>query len=458
MFCLLALQVQKTEYYNICNMPQLSIYTYIFQHADSFYIYNSEHGIIARISERLYSLLYNRDFTYIPPDFLKVLIDKGILIEPDKKYIYYDEMKMRFLSASYDKEHMGLVIVPFSGCNFDCPYCFECKKHPKLISEKTENELIDFVNAHSARNIELTWYGGEPLVAFKNIKSIYYKIVNNTKVNIKRHELVTNGYLLNQEMMDFFHEAHLNEMQITLDGIEEHHNQTRYLKDTKQGTFHIIVDNIRKAVECLPDCNISIRVNVNKNNEKDFFEIYDKFSKEFKKKTIAIYPGFIREETPDRHSLCYNSIESRHIYSLYEKIKDLGGNVNFFPRKAHKGCMVNKLNSYIIGPEGEIYKCWNDVSNPKRIVGYINKKEITNKPLLYRYMNETTPFSDSQCKDCLLFPVCSGGCAWYQYKNIFEEGKFDICSLYKDRSILERALIKSLEKKEKPNILKRLYV
>ena len=247
-------------------------------------------------------------------------------------------------------------------------------------------------------------------------------------------------------------------MQITLDGTEEHHNQTRFLKQNKQGTFHKIIDNIRMAVEILPNCHIAIRININKSNEQDFFDIYNKFSKEFKEKQISIYPGFIREETPDHHSLCYESIDSQCICNFYERVKKLGGNVNFFPRKAPKGCMVNKLNSYIIGPEGEIYKCWNDVSNTEKIVGYINQKQITNKPLLYRYMNETTPFSNSQCKDCLLFPVCSGGCAWYQYKNIFENGRFNICSQFKERGNLEKALIQSLEKQGKSNTLKQLYV
>lgn len=439
-------------------MLQLSIYTYIFQHASSFYLYNSEHGILANISERLYSLLYNRDFNSIPHNSQKELIEKGILVESDKKYMYYDEMKMRFLSASYEKEHMGLVIVPFTGCNFACPYCFESKKHPMLMSENIENDLIAFINAHSAQSMALTWYGGEPLIAFKNIKSIYNKLINQTKVNIEKHAIITNGYLLNQEILNFFRDAHLSEMQITLDGTEEHHNQTRFLKQNKQGTFHKIIDNIRMAVETLPNCHIAIRININKSNEQDFFDIYNKFSKEFKEKQISIYPGFIREETPDHHSLCYESIDSQCICNFYERVKKLGGNVNFFPRKAPKGCMVNKLNSYIIGPEGEIYKCWNDVSNTEKIVGYINQKQITNKPLLYRYMNETTPFSNSQCKDCLLFPVCSGGCAWYQYKNIFENGRFNICSQFKERGNLEKALIQSLEKQGKSNTLKQLYV
>lgn len=77
-------------------MLQLSIYTYIFQHAENFYLYNSEHGILAYISERLYGLLYNRDFTSIPSNTRKELIGKGILVEDDEIYMYYDEMKMRF--------------------------------------------------------------------------------------------------------------------------------------------------------------------------------------------------------------------------------------------------------------------------------------------------------------------------------------------------------------------------
>lgn len=56
-----------------------------------------------------------------------------------------------------------------------------------------------------------------------------------------------------------------------------------------------------------------------------------------------------------------------------------------------------------------------------------------------------------------LFPVCSGGCGWYQYKNLFENGKFDICSQFSDRRNLEKALVMSLEKSE-TNTLKQLYV
>lgn len=109
---------------------------------------------------------------------------------------------------------------------------------------------------------------------------------------------------------------------------------------------------------------------------------------------------------------------------------------------------MHQLNSFIIGPRGEMYKCWNDVNNDSKIVSYINNKKIINRKLLYHYLTETHPFSDSNCKDCLHFPICSGGCGWYRSRNVLDKGKFNICPLQKDIRILEESLMLSLDKRE----------
>lgn len=108
--------------------------------------------------------------------------------------------------------------------------------------------------------------------------------------------------------------------------------------------------------------------------------------------------------------------------------------------------MINRLNSYIIGPEGEIYKCWEDVGNTDKVVGYITEKEICNKPLFYRYLNDTSVFSNEECKDCKLFPMCSGGCGLLRYKNKYENGCFNVCHEYQNVKHLETALINSIAK------------
>lgn len=429
---------------------RLSIYTYLFTHSSNFYLYNSEKDIFAVISEKLYSLLYNRDFQSIDEETLNMLRSKKIIIENEEAYSYYNEMKMRYYSESYDKENLMLVVVPFSGCNFACPYCFEEKKVPLLMSEEVEDKVIDFITGHShAKHLTLTWYGGEPLLGFHAIKSLYGKITKNTNLKILKHTLITNGYLINREMLDFFRESKLRGMQITLDGNENSHNKTRCLKQSKQGTFERIVENIGLVLESLPDCRLSIRININRVNQNDFQEMYHFLHNRFPSKKLYVYPGFIREETQDKSSLCYRSIDSNAIIPFYNRIKSQGVPMNFFPKKSHKGCMINKLNAYIIGPKGELYKCWNDVNNPDRVIGYIDQKEFTNRTLFDRYMTEVSPFEDSQCKDCLLFPVCSGGCSWYRYKNIFEGAHFNVCSQFKDLRNLENALLNSLADKEK---------
>lgn len=426
---------------------RLSIYSYTFANGSHFYLYNSESSIFAEISELLYSQLYNRDFSSIKEETLNALKNKKVVIEDNEMYLYYDKMKMQFLSNAYNKENIALVIVPYTGCNFACPYCFEEKKNPALITEKTEDEIINFLSSHpSVKNTSLTWYGGEPLLAFNNIRSIYNKIKDKTTLNIINHSIVTNGYLINTEILDFFKEAQLKEMQITLDGTQEHHDQTRCLKHNKGGTFNQIMNNIHAVFEKLPDCRVAIRINISKKNMDDFLIMRNHFSTHFNSPNLTIYPGFIREETKDGCSLCHQSIKADEIIHFYETLREKGGNVNFFPSKADKGCMINKLNSYIIGPEGEIYKCWNDVSNPNKIIGYIHQKEILNRALLGRYMTAVSPFENSKCKNCLLFPVCSGGCGWYRYKNTFENGQFDVCCQYKDKRNLELALINSLKK------------
>lgn len=424
---------------------RLSIYTYIFTHKGHFYVYNSEGSILSEISEKLYSQLYEEDFNAIESGLLDILKRKHIIVEDDETYSYYNKMKMLFYSKAYDKERIGLVVVPYTGCNFACPYCFEEKKNPQRMSEKVEDEIILFLLGHkSAKSVNITWYGGEPLLAFKNIKSLYTKIKENTPLSIGRHSIVTNGYLINDEVLNFFKETNLNHMQITLDGLKAQHDSTRFLKNSKEGTYDRIMENIAKVLEELPNCSLSIRININKKNQHDFYVLHSYLKELYKSKRIHIYPGFIREENKDRNSLCYQSFDADEIVPFYEEIKNEGGNVNFFPYKSAKGCMIHKLNSYIIGPEGEFYKCWNDVGDATKIIGYIDKDELINKPLLYRYMNETSPFDNDECKDCLLFPVCSGGCGLYRYKNLFEKGKFNICSEYKDTKNLETALINSI--------------
>ena len=216
-------------------MIETSLYTHLFQRDKNFYLYNSESGLFAKITPNLYEIIYNRDYSAVDKETLDYLLREKIVVNSENKYSYYNEQKIRFFSSSYDKEKMGLVIVPTTRCNFSCSYCFEERKTNKTITPQVEDDLISFIQSHkSLKTIELTWYGGEPLLAFPKIVHLYNRIKNEIDAKIEKHSMVTNGFLLNNKVIDFIKNSHMDHIQITLDGSKEHHNALRFIKNKKE--------------------------------------------------------------------------------------------------------------------------------------------------------------------------------------------------------------------------------
>ena len=202
----------------------LSLYTHLFHHAEHFYLYNSESRALAEISEKLYSLLHDHNFSDIEAGTLQELKKRNIVIPEDEKYLYYYRQRIAYLSQSYNNERVSLTIAPYTGCNFECPYCYEEKKRPLRMTPDVEDSIVDFLKGHpSGKHLDLTWYGGEPLMAFQNHQNP--SIQKSVKKRITQYRdiaLLPTVYLINQEVIDFFKETNLNSIQITLDGIKEH--------------------------------------------------------------------------------------------------------------------------------------------------------------------------------------------------------------------------------------------
>jgi uncharacterized protein len=108
------------------------------------------------------------------------------------------------------------------------------------------------------------------------------------------------------------------------------------------------------------------------------------------------------------------------------------------------------VNSYVIGPSGEIYKCWNDVSDDNKIIGYINQEKMTNSNLLYRYIVGAKWYHNKDCKKCFFLPICNGYCAWYRLRNMYENGKYVLCDcLQKAPNMLNKSLEELYENTQK---------
>ena len=420
---------------------KLSRYTHLFNDGEHYYMFNAETIFISEIDKDLFFCLHDRDFDRIPESTAARLMEKRIIVDDSSRDLYFLNSKTQSLRKSYDTRTLSLIIAPTTGCNFACPYCFEPKKNPKTMTREVEDRIIEYVRSRTlAENISLTWYGGEPLLAFDIIERLYDRIIAETEKKIISHGIITNGFLIDNLVISFFKISGLDNIQISFDGTKDRHDRSRFLKDGNRPTFDIIRANLEKLAADIPDLKIQARINVNRNNIGDFAEMFKLFSDPFRFKNVHVYPGIIREESADGVSMCGRCYSERDLPELYELIEKEGIPVNYLPRIPGKGCMAHSADAFIIGPEGELYKCWEDVSKPNRVVGSIMDGKRGDYGLMMRYMHDCDVFDD-KCRKCRVFPICWGGCAYRRYRNMFEEGEFEICSPLRNPELLKRVML-----------------
>lgn len=264
---------------------------------------------------------------------------------------------------------------------------------------------------------------------------------------------MTNASLINDEVIQYFKDFNLSSIQISLDGIKEHHDVTRRFKSDKSGSFDIIVNVIEKLLVNLPHTRVVVRVNIDKSTTADFGKIAQFFTKRFEQhlSNLSIYPGYIRVEDKERGCWNCNSIVSQDQYHFFEDMaQEYDIPVNWLPQKSHKGCGATTLHSYIIGPEGDLYKCWNDFGDKTRCIGNISDKELKgNIRLMMRYLAMGTGLDTAECTSCSFLPVCGTGCPWERISNLYDGKHFNLCTMAKNQEALTLCMEKFVERQSR---------
>lgn len=430
------------------NIISKYVYTFISSKNENL-IYCSRSNSFLKVSQRIFDFINECKNT---PSLLKEL-DGNVLtllkknkiivgVDDDKDYLL--EHQVVTDQRTYSKSILGLTLVPTLACNFDCPYCFENNKRAKTMPEKVIDDLVSFINLHTeAQCIDLTWFGGEPLLAFHILKDILKRIDADVRIPLRGHSIITNGYYFNADVIEFFKHHSLKSIQITLDGQKERHDKIRKQKGTGQGSFDQLILNMDTILTELPTTKLSVRINIEKNNLQDFYILQDELSKRWEGKNVSIYPGILRIENETQTALSCSSLNSDEIDDLIFNLRSNNIlNVPIYPQlNLNKNCCATLINSYIVGPRGEIYKCWNDVSDDNKIIGYINEEKLINPQLLHRYIIASKWYNNPECKECFALPICKGSCAWYRLRDIYNKGEYRMCNcLHKKPDILNKCL------------------
>jgi uncharacterized protein len=442
-------------------MKSWSRYNTLFR-SDKFgrFLYNALSGVMLELDEHHYKLAQSlHDGESISPsgndeEYFELLEGKKILSTREDELQQLMKLHYRRNVACFSTTYFGLTICPTLACNFTCPYCFEKSQDDSTImSTKTINALLAFIKKHQdAKHLSVCWYGGEPTLGFDVIKTLTKRFIE-LYPDYDNSGLVTNAYLLDHEKIDQLDELKIKSVQITLDGTEQTHNRRRMLKNGEP-TYTQILRNIDLLMDSAWKGNCAIRVNVDRTNQHEYTALHTELQERYKGKQLTVYPGHVNTF----HNYMY---EQKRCLSNSEWVEFIIGGYKkegtvlldgFYPRSGTQNtCVATSYYGYVIGPKGELYKCWEDVGIERMAIGSLHdKNQVVNQELVARYSISTDPFKDRECIECTVFPICGGGCVRKRLlSQQFGEIGIEYCSLFKEslQSYLE-AYLDALHTKE----------
>lgn len=191
-------------------------------------------------------------------------IEKGYVVDPVAEKKLYHSKYLDFIDTR-ETDEVQMFFVPWYTCNFSCTYCFQESygSTPVELSEAVVDAFFNWVNQKfSGRRKYITLFGGEPLLPGKIKKDIISRFVKRCKSENLELAIVTNGYNL-AEYIDVLMQAKIREIQVTLDGPRDMHNQRRILRGG-DGSFDHIVKGIDLALE--EGLTINLRMVVDREN------------------------------------------------------------------------------------------------------------------------------------------------------------------------------------------------
>lgn len=388
-------------------MLKQSKFNYIYKRNDNeTIIFNTYSKGTAELEDWEYADYLNGAYG----EMAEVLEQLGILVKEDFDEIHF--LKYMHYKAKFAKNRLHLTIAPTLDCNFDCPYCYENRRQGKM-SQEMQDALVRFIEqkiTEGAKDIDISWYGGEPLLYFPIVESLarrIQKLSDENDCNLKMF-IVTNGYLLTKEIVEKMDEIGILRVQITLDGLKEHHDKSRPLRNG-EGTFDRIFENLKLFGDS--PIQVVIRMNVDNRNYMDYKQLKEMIQS-LDNYNISLYPSPVEDINKDKLNQVSEFMTSDEFEGFaLQECEDANDDVNDYGVMDDRCCYcaAELENSYVIDERGDVYKCWDEVGREEYICFSVASPEEVNYTALLKYLT-CDVFEDEDCKECTFLPLCFGGC------------------------------------------------
>ena len=315
-------------------------------------------------------------------------------------------------------------------CNLACQYCFaeEGEYHGRraLMSFEVGKKALDFLvaNSGSRRNLEVDFFGGEPLMNWEVVKQLveYGRSIEEANNKKFRFTLTTNGVLLNDEILDFVNKE-MGNIVLSTDGRKEVHDRMRPFRNGK-GSYDLIMPKFKKAAESRNQTNYYVRgtfTHYNLDFSKDVLSLADEGFKQISVEPVVASPEdayALRAEDLPQIFEEYDKLAVEMIkrekegrgFNFFHFMIDLTGGPCVYKRLSGCGSGTEYL---AVTPWGDLYPCHQFVGNEDFLLGNVDDGIV--KKNICEEFKQCNVYSKPKCKDCFAKLFCSGGCAANSY-------------------------------------------
>lgn len=335
-------------------------------------------------------------------------------------------------------------------CNLNCSYCFasQGKYHGDraLMSFEVGKQALDFLVANSGtrRNLEVDFFGGEPLMNFDVVKQLVAYARGLEKEHNKhfRFTLTTNGVLIDDDVIDFANRE-MSNVVLSLDGRKEIHDRFR-VDFAGNGSWERIVPKFQKLVNAREGKNYYMRgtfTHANPDFLKDIQQMLDLGFTELSMEPVVCAPDdpsaltqddlpVVMEQYEKLAELMLHRDREGRPFTFYHYMIDLTGGPCIYKRISGCGSGTEYM---AVTPWGDLYPCHQFVGEEKFKLGDI-WNGVDNLQIQQEFAN-CNVYAHPECRDCWARLYCSGGCAANAYHatgavtGVYEYG----CTLFRKR-------------------------
>ena len=315
-------------------------------------------------------------------------------------------------------------------CNLNCSYCFasQGKYHGEraVMIFEVGKRALDFLveNSGSRRNLEVDFFGGEPLMNFQVVKDLvaYARSIEKEKHKNFRFTLTTNGLQIDDDVIDFANRECSNVV-LSLDGRKEIHDRFR-VDYAGNGSWDRIVPKFQKLVEAREGKNYYMRgtfTHANPDFLKDIQQMLDLGFTELSMEPVVCAPGdpselteedlpIVMEQYEKLAELMLERDKAGKPFTFYHYMIDLTGGPCIYKRISGCGSGTEYM---AVTPWGDLYPCHQFVGDEKFLLGNI-WDGVTNTEIQSEFA-ACNVYAHPECRDCWARLYCSGGCAANAY-------------------------------------------